>query len=104
MTRELHPQAEQEFNDAAHWYAEQSLFAAGRFVTAIEAAIEIVTCDPERFQRVGEGVQVYRLDRFPYKLYCEFDSARQHVRFLCIMHNKRRLDYWRGRISGSVDT
>ena len=99
MTREIHPQAEQEFHDAAQWYAEQSIFAAERFIAAIAAALETVTENPERFQRVGEGVQVYRLDSFPYKLYYEFDSVRQHVRFLCVMHNKRRPDYWRDRKS-----
>ncbi|MDZ4286477.1 MAG: type II toxin-antitoxin system RelE/ParE family toxin [Prosthecobacter sp.] len=73
------------------------MFAAERFVSAIEAAVEKVLLDPKRYQGVGDGVQVFRLDRFPYKLYYEFGITQQHVRFLCIMHNKRRPDYWRGR-------
>lgn len=97
MTRELHAEAERELLEAAQWYGQQSIFAAERFVTAIETAIETVLLAPERYQRVGEGVQVFRLDRFPYKLYYEYDLLRQHVRFLCIMHNKRRPDYWRSR-------
>lgn len=99
MTRELHPLAEEELHDSAHWYAAQSIFAADRFMKAVEEAILTVVGDPARFQSVGEGVRVYRLQRFPYKLYYEYDEVRAHVRVLSITHNKRRPDYWRNRVS-----
>lgn len=63
MTRELHPQAEQEFHDAAQWYAEQSIFAAERFIAAIAAALETVTDDPGSFQCL-EGILGARMFRF----------------------------------------
>ncbi|MEN3943178.1 type II toxin-antitoxin system RelE/ParE family toxin [Prosthecobacter sp. SYSU 5D2] len=100
MTRDLHPKAEEELHDSAHWYGERSLFAAERFLVAMENAMDTVMKDPVRYQPVGDGVRVYRLDRFPYKLYYEHDESRQHVSFLCIMHHKRRPEYWRDRVTG----
>jgi plasmid stabilization system protein ParE len=79
MTRELHPDAERELREAAQWYGEQSLFAADRFITAVTMALDQVSRDPQRYQSVGGGVQVFRLDRFPYKVYYQFDAGRQHV-------------------------
>ena len=99
MTQELHPDAQLELLEAAHWYAERSVQAGGNFVTAMELAFGVILENPGRFQRVG-GVRVYRLDRFPYKIYYEWDEDRRHVRFLSIMHNKRRPDYWRHRAAG----
>jgi len=99
MTRELHPLAEEELHDSAHGYAAQSIFAADRFMKAVEEAIQTVVGDPARFQSVGEGVRVYRLQRFPYKLYDEYDEGRAHVRVLFITPNKQRPDEWRHRVS-----
>jgi len=100
MTREFHPEAERELDQSARWYAEQSLFAAERFLKGIQNAIDSVMHDPARYQPVGEGVRVFRLTRFPYKLFYEFDEGIQHVRILCVMHNRRRPDYWHDRIEG----
>lgn len=100
MTRELHPDAEHELHDSARWYGERSIFAAEKFLTAVEDAMASVMRDPLRFQAVGDGVRIYRLSTFPFRLYYEYDAAVQHVRFLCVMHHKRRPDYWRSRIKG----
>ena len=103
MIQELHPEAEIELLEAAQWYGERSFQAGINFVAAIEFALGVILESPERFQRVG-AVRVYRLDRFPYKIYYEWNETRQHVRVLCIMHNKRRPDYWRNRVaSGSAE-
>jgi toxin ParE1/3/4 len=99
MTSEIHPQAEGELKKATDWYSAQSAPAAVRFVAEIESAFAKILRDPLRFEPAGGEVRVCRLQRFPYKLYYEFDPARQHVRLLCIMHNKRRPDYWRDRAS-----
>ena len=100
MTSEINPEAEVELQEATDWYAGQSVSAGGRFVAEVEAAFAEIMRNPLRFAPAGTGVRVSRLKRFPYKLYFEFDVARQHIRLLCITHHKRRPDYWRGRVSG----
>ncbi len=99
MTSEIHPDAEVEFQEATDWYAGQSASAGERFVAEMEASFEKIVRDPLRFEPAGTGVRVCRLKRFPYKLYYEFDEARQHIRLLSIMHHKRRPDYWQERVS-----
>ena len=56
MTQELHPEAELELLEAAHWYGERSVRAGSDFVTAMELAFGIISESPERFQRVGKWV------------------------------------------------
>ena len=99
MTGELHPEAELEIQESARWYAEQSLLASTRFVSAVQAALEKILSAPDIFPFAGNDVRVLRLKTFPFKIYYEFDEGTQHVRFLCVMHNKRRPDYWRSRTS-----
>jgi plasmid stabilization system protein ParE len=99
MTSEIHPEAEVELQEATDWYAAQSASASERFVAEIEACFAGIVRDPLRFEPAGPGVRLCRLKRFPFKLYYEFDEPRQHIRLLCIMHNKRRPDYWRKRAS-----
>jgi toxin ParE1/3/4 len=94
MRHEFHPEAEQEFADAAHWYEDQSDGLGNRFVAAITDAIHSILADPERYQFITEGIRVFRLDRWPYKIFYEYDPADDRVRIICVMHNKRRPGYW----------
>ena len=97
MTYAFHPEAELEYFDAAQWYEDQSEGLGSRFATAISIAISSILKDPGRFQFVSPGIRVFRLDRWPYKIFYEFDSAANHVLIICVMHNKRRPDYWFNR-------
>jgi toxin ParE1/3/4 len=99
MTFEFHPEAREEFNAAAHWYEDRSIYAGDQFVHAVRAAITAVLADPLRFQPAGKGVRVFRLKKFPFRLYYSFDEAGQCVCIYAVMHEKRRPDYWRGRLS-----
>ena len=101
MTFEFHPEAREEFRDAVHWYEDRSIFAGDRFLIAVRAAVDAILIDPERYQSVGEGIRVYRLKKYPFKLYYSFDSGSQFVCIFAIMHEKKRSDYWRSRVSGT---
>jgi len=98
MTFDFHPEAREEFHDAAHWYEDRSLFAGDRFVKAIRAAVEAIMADPARHQPMGDGTRVFRLKKYPFRLYYSFDESADLVRIYAVMHEKRRPDYWRGRV------
>ena len=98
MTFDFHPEARDEFNDATHWYEDRSIFAGDRFVAAVRAAITAVLADPTRYQSVDDDVRVFRLKKYPFKLYYTLDEARQFVCIYAVMHAKRRPDYWRTRL------
>ena len=46
----------------------------------------------------GNSVRVFRMKKFPYKLFYSFDEAEQFVRIYAVMHEKQRPDYWRNRV------
>ena len=98
MTYEFHPAAEQEFTEAAHWYEDQVEGLGGRFASAISQAIATILKEPGRFQSLEGGLRVFRLNRWPYKIYYELQEAEGHVRIVCVMHQKRRPAYWADRL------
>lgn len=99
MTFDWHPGALEEFEEAGLCYEEQRRRIGVEFSDAVVLAIETVLREPARFQRVGDGVRLFRLKRFPYHLYYLLDDARLHVRIIAVMHNRRRPGYWRERLS-----
>jgi toxin ParE1/3/4 len=99
MTFDWHPDALQEFEEAGLWYEEQRRRLGVEFSDAVVFAIESVLREPTRFQPVGDGVRLFRLKRFPYHLYYLLDATGHHVRIMAVMHNRRRPDYWRERLS-----
>lgn len=100
MTFDFHPEARDEFHDAAYWYEERSLHAGDRFVAAVRAGIDEVISNPRRYQPVEGDVRVLRLKKFPFRLYYTFDETEQFICIYAVMHEKRRPDYWRARLDG----
>ena len=64
----------------------------------VRAAVNAILADPLRYQSVGEGVRVFRLKKFPFRLFYSFDEAAQFVCIYAVMHEKRRPEYWRKRL------
>lgn len=98
MTYEFHPAAEQEYADAANWYEDQVEGLGSRFATAIAESILTILKEPGRFQCLEDGLRVFRLNRWPYKLYYEYNQADSHLRIVCVMHQKRQPEYWIDRL------
>jgi toxin ParE1/3/4 len=99
MSFDFHPDARDEFHDAAYWYESASIFAGDRFTKAMRFAVNDILADPTRYQSAGHGVRVYRLKKFPFRLYYTHDADRDFVCIYAVMHEKRRPDYWRNRLS-----
>lgn len=49
MRVEFHPEATEELEASADWYAERSARAARDFLVAVDLAVQSVALDPERF-------------------------------------------------------
>ena len=99
MRLEFHPEAREEFHDAAHWYEERSLLAGDRFVQAMRSAVDAIMADPQRYQQLDGGIHIFRLKKFPFRIYYSHEAASDALVVHAVMHEKRRPDYWRGRIS-----
>jgi len=87
--------AQIEYREAAEWYAARSLFAGSNFIQEVEAAIAAIRCDPARYQPVSGGFRVFRLKRFPFKIF--FSHSDSLITIYGVVHNRRRPDSWRDR-------
>jgi hypothetical protein len=74
------------------------------FVQAVEAAIETIVLDPERFQPVGRGVRIFRMRRFPYYLFYHYSPATKSIAIYAVAHHCRKPDYWRPRLRSTPET
>lgn len=85
-----------QYQEAAEGYRGRSFQAAERFINEMEPGIQEICADPERYQPIGEGVRVFRLKRFPFRIYYLLES--DILTIYAVMHERRRPDYWRGRL------
>ena len=92
------PAAGKELIDAAAFYERQRQRPGlgDRFIDEVERVIALLTEHPELGAGVGQDVRFIVLDRFPFRLvYAVEDSA---IRIIAVAHQKRRPDYWHGRV------
>ncbi len=94
MTHRFHPEALEEWHQAAAYYEDQREGLGAEFARAVrDGAWEIVN-SPTRWPAFAEsGLRAYRLTRFPYRLvYAVFDDV-QEVLIASVMHTKRESSY-----------
>lgn len=88
--------AQREFDEAFRWYAERSTGAALGFASEIDAAIEKIAADPQRFAKTYAGCQLCSLDRYPYGIV--FYRQPERLIVVAIAHASRRPAYWADRM------
>jgi toxin ParE1/3/4 len=90
------PAAGKELIDAAAFYERQRPGLGDRFIDEVERVIALLTEHPELGAGVLRDIRFIVLDRFPFRLvYAVEDSA---IRIIAVAHQKRRPNYWRGRV------
>lgn len=99
MNYEFHPEALDEYQQAALWYAERDHSVALRFVTFVEDAIERVVTAPERWRVIDEDVRRCLTRVFPYAILYTIED--DYVLILAVMHVGRAPGYWKSRIEQS---
>lgn len=87
--------AQIEYREAAEWYEQRSIFAGARFIDEVESAVAEICMDPSRYQPVSGGFRVFRLKRYPFKIF--YSHTHTLVTIYGIVHEKRRPDVWRDR-------
>ena len=60
--------AREDFDDAFDWYAKRSPGAALGFASEIDAAIEKIAADPERFAKTYAGCRYCSLKHYPFSV------------------------------------
>lgn len=97
MNWDFHPEALDEYEAAAAYYAERDPDLQLRFIEAIEDAIARILDSPTRWRVIDEDVRRYVAHVFPYGILYTLDS--NFVLIVAVMHFSREPGYWKDRIS-----
>lgn len=92
----FHRLAAREFRLARDWYAERSVTAAERFVTAVDMATQRMGNAPEALPILFSKYRWVRVRRFPYILIF-FQRTKRELRVVAVAHTSRKSGDWRGR-------
>jgi toxin ParE1/3/4 len=64
----FHPDAADEYLEAARWYRERSLTVHDSFVAEVERALRLIVAFPNRWPRLGSRHRRVLVRRFPYSV------------------------------------
>src|SRR4051812_4812573 len=91
----LHPDAIQDADQAAAWYAERSVRATVRFLDELDRVVVLIADSPFGFQIFDADLRRAVFRRFPF--YIVFRADELEVVVVAIAHGKRRPGFWRDR-------
>ena len=95
MRYEFHPEALEEYEEAALWYSERDLELALRFINAIEDTIRRILEAPARWPVIEEDVRRCLTRVFPYGILYTIET--DFVLMVAVMHCSREPGYWKSR-------
>jgi toxin ParE1/3/4 len=99
MRYEFHPEALEEYRQAAHWYEHRAPGLAIRFVSEVEDAIRRVVNAPTSWQVIDEDVRRCFTHIFPYAILYTIES--EFVLIVAVAHCAREPEYWKQRLNES---
>jgi toxin ParE1/3/4 len=92
----FHPEAREEFRDAARWYRTRRLAAAAQFRRRVSDAIREIAESPQRWPTYLYGTRRFVLPRFPFSVVYLDDP--DVVTIIAVAHSKRKPGYWKQRV------
>ena len=97
MKYEFHPEALDEYEDAARYYAGCQAGLELRFINCVESSLHSVVEAPLRWRGFEEDVRRCLVRIFPYAVL--YSVEPDYVLIIAIMHCSREPGYWRHRLS-----
>jgi len=88
--------AEVEMIEAAVYYEAQVPGLGDAFLAKIDSAVRDIRERPTAWPAIGGDIRKRLVHRFPYAVLYRVDP--EEVVVVAIMHQRRRPDYWVGRI------
>ena len=96
MRYEFHPEALQEYGEAAHWYGARQPQLGLRFAGEVEDAIQRVADAPTRWRVIEEDVRRCLTSVFPYAILYTIEP--EFVLIVAVMYCGREPGYWKERL------
>ncbi len=97
MKYEFHPEALAEYDEAAHYYAQQQPGLDLRFIVCVEEGIEQIIENPFRWRPIDEDVRRCLTRVFPYGILYTIEP--DFVLIVAVAHCSREPGYWKHRLS-----
>ena len=98
MNYYFHPEALQEYIEAAQYYYEISPSLANAFITQVENNINQILFHPQAWQPVDMEVRRCLMKRFPFGIYYTIEEETNSIVIQAVMHFSRKPGYWKDRI------
>src|ERR1700761_4897695 len=95
MRYEFHPEALEEYRQAANWYKIRGPEIAQQFGQSVEDAIKRILDAPMRWRMIDEDVRRCLAHIFPYAIL--YTLERDFILLVAVMHCSRKPDYWKNR-------
>ena len=95
MKLALHPEALQEYEEAASDYEARQEGLGDRFILSIEAAFSSIKEAPDRWPILEADVRRRLTKVFPYAVLYTIEV--DHVLVVAVMHCRQQPGYWRRR-------
>lgn len=92
----FHPAADEEYTQAAEYYAGINPELGRRFYDQLECLIQDIRRDPQRYRLFDPPIRRHFSDVFPYAVL--YVDQPDRVLVIAVMHMKRRPGYWRERL------
>ena len=99
MKWDFHPEALEEYREAALYYAERDPALALKFLDTVEDAIRRIVESPERHRILDEDVRRCLTHVFPYAVL--FTIEPESILIVAVMHCSREPGYWKRRVPPS---
>lgn len=96
MRFEFHPEALEEYRQAALWYAEREPELGLQFVGSVEDTIKRVVDAPGRWRVIDEDVRRCLTHVFPYAILYTIEP--DFLLIVAVMHCSRAPGYWKHRL------
>ncbi len=89
----FHVSALCEYQQAILWYQERSIVAARRFVAEVDAVLESIITQPDRFAFYEAPFREASLRRFPFHVIYRMERCGS-VLVVAVAHASREPGYW----------
>lgn len=96
MKHVFHPEAADEFVEAARFYKQRGGNLGNRFAHEVRITIQRIIANPDRWGVIDEDVRRCFVRVFPYLVL--YTVEREFILIVAVMHGKRAPGYWKHRL------
>lgn len=97
MRYEFHPEALEEFEEAALYYSRRQPGLDLRFIASVRETVDRILEEPTRWRIFEEDVRRCFTHVFPYSIL--YTIERDYVLVVAVAHCSRKPGYWKSRRS-----